>query len=158
PPQPVRCGPFELKSRPRAKVLPFFTSPAAFLMSSGVTKLSVPIWSSAPQRPQFFTFAAICSSVFSVTSCFSGRFGTIFMVVPSVVSAFYRFPSCAVNRASFDPDAGLLDDLRPARNLLADERAELFRRAAGRVGADRDQALLHLRRGDRPRESLVEAP
>ena len=79
PPHPVRCGPSELKSRPSENALPFFTSAAAFLMSSGATKFSVPSWSSGPQRPQFFTRPAMFSSVASVTSCLSGRFGTIFI-------------------------------------------------------------------------------
>ena len=37
---------------PRAKVLPRLMSPAAATTSAGVTWLSVPIWSSLPQRPQ----------------------------------------------------------------------------------------------------------
>jgi len=41
-----------------AKTAPRFTSPAAATTSSGRMWLSVPIWSSPPQRPQFFRASA----------------------------------------------------------------------------------------------------
>src|SRR4030088_1824780 len=42
---------------PSAKTLPLQMREAARTMSSGLTWLSVPIWSSAPHRPQFFSLA-----------------------------------------------------------------------------------------------------
>src|SRR2546428_14061966 len=50
---------------------------------------------------------------------------------------------------SFDLDAGALDHLAPAREVLADHRAELFRRVADRLHAQAREALLDLRRGER---------
>ena len=47
------------RARPRGKARPVRTQPAALSRTSSVTKLSVPSWSSSPQRPQFLTLAAI---------------------------------------------------------------------------------------------------
>ena len=55
---------------PSAKVLPFFTSLAASTMSFGVTKLSVPIWSSLPQRPQLESSLLAFSMAFLPTLIF----------------------------------------------------------------------------------------
>ena len=49
---------FWSSARPSAKVLPRRMRPAAATISAGATLLSVPIWSSGPQRPQFDTSAA----------------------------------------------------------------------------------------------------
>src|SRR5882762_10196094 len=51
--------------------------------------------------------------------------------------------------SSFDLDAGALDHLAPARQVLADRRAELFRRVADRLHAQAREALPDLRRGER---------
>src|SRR2546428_10876482 len=50
---------------------------------------------------------------------------------------------------SFDLDAGALDHLAPAREVLADQRAELFRRVAHRLHAQAREALLALPPGER---------
>ena len=51
-PNRPRCGPLWPSGMPSAKILPRLMSLAAATTSAGVTWLSVPIWSSLPQRPQ----------------------------------------------------------------------------------------------------------
>ena len=45
-------GPFLSNGMPQSMILPVLISLAALTSFSGVMKFSVPIWSSAPQRPQ----------------------------------------------------------------------------------------------------------
>src|SRR5665213_1126650 len=52
PPNRPVCGPVLSSGMPSANTLPVRIRLAALTMSSGVTWLSVPIWSSLPQRPQ----------------------------------------------------------------------------------------------------------
>jgi len=52
---------------PSANTLPVRISAAALTMSCGVTWLRVPIWSSAPQRPQFLSFSEACAIAFLPT-------------------------------------------------------------------------------------------
>src|SRR5262245_15758103 len=56
PPNRPVCGPFLSSGMPSANTFPVRIRPAALTMSSGRTWLSVPIWSSLPQRPQFDSF------------------------------------------------------------------------------------------------------
>ena len=66
---------------PSANTLPVRIRLAALTMSSGVTWLSVPIWSSLPQRPQFDSFLEA-----SAIACFPTL---MFMEFVSFV-VFYR--------------------------------------------------------------------
>src|SRR5262245_63827965 len=52
------CGPFWSKLSASEITLPLRTRRAAATMSSGWVKLSVPISSAGPQRPQFLNFSA----------------------------------------------------------------------------------------------------
>src|SRR5262249_62009035 len=52
------CGPVWSKLSASEITLPFFTSPAAAMMSCGLVKLSVPISSFGPHLPQFLYFSA----------------------------------------------------------------------------------------------------
>src|SRR5215475_12590345 len=64
PPNRPVCGPLLSSGMPSANTLPVRIRRAALTMSSGVTWLSVPMWSSLPQRPQFLSF-----SVASAIAC-----------------------------------------------------------------------------------------
>ena len=55
---------------PSANTLPVRISDAALTMSSGLMWLSVPIWSSLPQRPQFLSFSEACAIAFLPTVMF----------------------------------------------------------------------------------------
>src|SRR6185437_8668558 len=52
------CGPVWSKLSASEITLPFFTRPAAAMMSSALVKFSVPISSSGPHLPQFLYFSA----------------------------------------------------------------------------------------------------
>src|SRR5262249_5634617 len=52
------CGPVWSKLSASEITLPFFTSPAAAMMSCGLVKLSVPTSSFGPHLPQFLYFSA----------------------------------------------------------------------------------------------------
>src|SRR5712692_10365631 len=56
PPNRPVCGPLLSSGMPSANTLPVRMRLAALTISSGLTWLSVPIWSSLPQRPQFLSF------------------------------------------------------------------------------------------------------
>src|SRR6516225_11178006 len=56
PPNRPVCGPLLSSGMPSANTLPVRIRRAALTISSGLTWLSVPIWSSLPQRPQFLSF------------------------------------------------------------------------------------------------------
>src|SRR5256885_12229153 len=61
-------GPFVSKLRAQEITLPLRTRVAARLITSGVMKLSVPISSSGPQRPQLRNFWQYSSSSAGVTA------------------------------------------------------------------------------------------
>ena len=73
PPNRPVCGPPRSSGMPSANTLPRRMREAARTMSAGCTWLSVPIWSSAPQRPQFLSL-----SVASRIACFP----TVRFIVP----------------------------------------------------------------------------
>ena len=56
PPNRPFCGPSRSSGMPSANALPVRIRLAALTISSGVTWLSVPLWSSLPQRPQLLSF------------------------------------------------------------------------------------------------------
>src|SRR2546426_11363185 len=68
-------GPFVSKLRAHEITLPLRTRVAARLITSGVMKLSVPISSSGPQRPQLQNFLQYSSSSAGVTAGRLGIFG-----------------------------------------------------------------------------------
>src|SRR5215467_7421806 len=70
------CGPFMSKGSAHEITLPWRTSPAARLMTSGVMKFTVPSSSSGPQRPQFRNFLQYSSSNAGVTA---GRLGMMIL-------------------------------------------------------------------------------
>src|SRR5262249_24918010 len=57
PPNSPVCGPLRSSGMPSANTFPVRMRLAALTMSSGWTWLSVPTWSSLPQRPQFLSFS-----------------------------------------------------------------------------------------------------
>src|SRR5262249_28355481 len=61
------CGPVWSKLSASEITLPFFTSPAAAMMSCGLVKLSVPISSFGPHLPQFLYFSAASRRSWRVT-------------------------------------------------------------------------------------------
>src|SRR5436190_2939024 len=67
PPNSPVCGPSLSSGMPSANTLPVLIRLAALVMSSGVTWLSVPMWSSLPQRPQFDSFLEASSIAFLPT-------------------------------------------------------------------------------------------
>src|SRR6185503_13850879 len=67
------CGPFWSKLSAREITLPLRTRRAAATMSSGWVKLSVPISSAGPQRPQFLNFSAASRRSWRVSLRAGGR-------------------------------------------------------------------------------------
>ena len=74
PPNRPVCGPVRSSGMPSANTLPVRIRLAALTMSSGVTWLSVPIWSSLPQRPQFESFLEASAIACLPTLMFMERF------------------------------------------------------------------------------------
>src|SRR5580704_12637613 len=67
PPNSPFCGPLASSGMPSANTLPVRIRLAALTMSCGVTWLSVPTWSSLPQRPQFLSFSVASAIAFLPT-------------------------------------------------------------------------------------------
>ena len=65
----ARCDRAECRARTPCRC---GSASAAFTMSSGVMWLSVPIWSSLPQRPQFLSFCEASAIAFLPTVMFMG--------------------------------------------------------------------------------------
>src|SRR5215831_13666186 len=82
PPNRPVCGPLRSSGMPSANTLPVWMSFAAWAMSSGVTRLRVPIWSSLPQRPQFESFLDASSIAALPTLISIGRFPPCGPVLP----------------------------------------------------------------------------
>src|SRR5690349_20926957 len=74
---------------PSANTLPERRRPAALTMSSGVTWLSVPIWSSLPQRPQFDSFLDASAMASLPTLMFMEPFPVSFVL--AVLGAILRW-------------------------------------------------------------------
>src|SRR5579863_10006156 len=77
PPHSPDCGPRRSSGMPSANTLPMRINPAARTMSAGATWLSVPIWSSLPQRPQFLSFSVASAIAFLPTLMFIATFPSI---------------------------------------------------------------------------------
>src|SRR5262252_10760428 len=73
PPNRPVCGPLLSSGMPSANTLPARIRRAALTISSGVTWLSVPMWSSLPQRPQFLSFSVASAIACLLTLMFMCR-------------------------------------------------------------------------------------
>src|SRR3954468_1572291 len=130
PPNSPVCGPSRSSGIPSANTLPVLIRPAALVMSSGVTWLSVPMWSSLPQRPQFDNFLEASSIAFlptliSIVSSIPS--GGCAPPVPSPSGLWPVAPHPSIDRMAkplpLHVDAAALSDLaeRP-QNLIRRER------------------------------------
>ena len=117
---------------PSANTLPVRIRLAALTMSSGVTWLSVPIWSSLPQRPQFESFFEA-----SAIACFADldvheRFPSFFSLSLALLKPVpMRSRNIALGCAVFHQAGALTDRLRQYPQMLdelIDGRAERLER------------------------------
>ena len=66
-----------------------------------------------------------------------------------------ELPDLTAASVSIEPHARGLNDLRPARDVSHHECGEFRGRAADRIGAQRHEFFLHVRRLQRTREFIV---
>src|SRR5713101_7981711 len=103
PPNRPVCGPLLSSGMPSANTLPVRIRRAALTISSGLTWLSVPIWSSLPQRPQFLSFcvasAIACLPTLMSIGCFL-----------ITVDRYVEFASGTLGQRSlnFEPDFSIM--------------------------------------------------
>src|SRR5262249_469567 len=107
---------------PSANTLPVRMRRAALTISSGLTWLSVPIWSSLPQRPQFLSFC-----VASATACLP-----TLMFMSRVLSLLFRDDSSRLRRFA-DPPQCLQNPARRERHVCERLGAERAQRIVDRV-------------------------
>src|ERR1700682_6445685 len=88
--------------------------------------------------------------------CFSCLLGGCPTSACSAASWWTTRPRSTGSRRLLDLDAGGLDHLRPAREVLADEGGELLGRIADRLHAERREALLDRRGGERRHGGAVD--
>src|SRR5215475_7550249 len=122
PPNRPVCVPLRSSGIPSANTFPVLIRLAALTMSSGWTWLSVPTWSSLPQRPQFLSFSDASAIALRPT------------LMSIVVS---RLPSWRLYDAAHRPQ----DDFRGHRHFGDEPRAQRAQRVvdgirhrAGRAG------------------------
>src|SRR5262245_8699429 len=133
PPNRPVCGPLLSSGMPSANTLPVRIRPAALMMSSGRTWLSVPIWSSLPQRPQFLSF-----SVAAAIACLP----TLMSITCSFSSLYFSrsASSCSdpiLTRHAISVHAKALD---PAKRAQDPSRCE--RHVGERCGAERAERVV----------------
>src|SRR5262249_29837649 len=107
---------------PSANTLPVRMRRAALTISSGLTWLSVPIWSSLPQRPQFLSFC-----VASAIACLP-----TLMFMYRVLSLLLRDGSSRLRRFA-DPPQCLQNPPRRERHVRERLGAERAQRVVDRV-------------------------
>src|SRR5262247_584256 len=91
---------------PSAKTLPERIRLAAFTMSSGVTWLSVPIWSSLPQRPQFLSFCVASAIACLPTLIFIKLFLPLFSLLQRAPRRWMPAPVAILRWAPVFQQAG----------------------------------------------------